>query len=111
MWTINFGFRSTALIFCFKFGHILVLFCTFLGPLGLYFGPLGLLLELRSGSKTFFGAYQCSQSILVLEVQPYLFVLNSAKFGAIFAFFGPFGAFLGVGVMFKNFFVTFLYRQ
>ena len=48
---MNIGFGSTALTFCFKFGHMLGLFCTFLGPLGLVFGPLGLFLESGSGSE------------------------------------------------------------
>ena len=34
MKTINFGFGSTALTFCFKFGYILGPFCIFLGHLG-----------------------------------------------------------------------------
>ena len=35
--TTNFGFGSTAISFCFQFGHIWGLFCTFLGPSGLFF--------------------------------------------------------------------------
>ena len=46
-----------------------------------------------------------------MEVRSYLFVFNLAKFGAFFALFGPFGALFGVGVRFKNFFGTYLYRQ
>ena len=54
--------------------------------------------------KTLFGTYLCRQSNLVLKVQPYLFVFNSAIFGAFFAPFGPLGAIFGVGVNFNNFF-------
>ena len=85
-------FWKYSLNFFFKFDHILGLFCIFLGPLGLFFGPLGLFfgplglfLESGSGSKNIFGTYLCSQSPLVLEVQPYLFSFTSAKFGAFFA--------------------------
>ena len=48
MQSINFGFGSTALSFCFYFGQILGLFLRFLGLWGLFLG-------LWSGSKTFFG--------------------------------------------------------
>ena len=58
--------------------------------------------------KNIFGTYLCSQSTLVLEVQPYLFTVISAKFGAVFALFGPLGAIFGVGVRFKNIFGTYL---
>ena len=37
------------------------------------------------------------------------FVLISAKFGAIFELFGPFGAIFGVRVRFKNVFGTYLH--
>ena len=37
------------------------------------------------------------------------FCFNSAKFGAIFALFGPFGVIFGVGVRFKEFFGTYLH--
>ena len=58
------------------------------------FGSFGLFLGSGSDSKTIFGTYLCSQSTLVLEVQPYLFVFNLAKFGAFFALLGPFVAIL-----------------
>ena len=57
--------------------------------------------------KNIFGTYLCSQSTLVLEVQPYLFAFTSAKFGAFFALFGPLGAIFGVEVRFKNIFETY----
>ena len=60
--------------------------------------------------KNIFGTYLCSQSTLVLEVQPYLFAFTSAKFGAFFALFGHLGAIFGVEVRFKNVFRTFLHR-
>ena len=60
--------------------------------------------------KDIFGNYQYRQSTLVLEIQPYLFVYNLAKFGAFFTFFGPFEAIFGVGVKFKKNFETYLHR-
>ena len=46
-----------------------------------------------------------------MEVQPYLFALTSAKFGAFFALFGPLGAIFVVEVRFKNIFGTYLCSQ
>ena len=60
--------------------------------------------------KNIFGTYLCRKSTLVLEIQPYLFVYNLAKFGAFFTFFGPFEAIFGVGVKFKKNFETYLHR-
>ena len=60
--------------------------------------------------KNIFETYLCSQSTLVLEVQPYLFAFTLAKFGAFFALFGPLGAIFGVEVRFKNIFGTYLHR-
>ena len=54
--------------------------------------PSELFLGLGVMFKSFFGTYLCRQSTLGLEVQLYLIVLNSAKFGAIFALFRPFEA-------------------
>ena len=53
--------------------------------------------------KKFFGIYLCRQSTLVLEVQSYLLVFNSAKF---WAFFGLFGAVFG-SIALSCFFETF----
>ena len=61
--------------------------------------------------KNIFGTYLCSLSILVLELQPYIFAFTLAKFEAFFALFGPFGAIFGVGVRFKNIFGTYLCSQ
>ena len=60
--------------------------------------------------RNMFGTYLCSQSTLLLEVQPYLFAFTSAKFGAVFALFGPLGTIFGVRVRFKNIFGTYLHR-
>ena len=106
MLTINFGFGSPALTFCFFFGPLL----NFFGPSGTIFWPFGAIFGSGSGSKNIFGTYLCSQSTLVLEEQPYLFVFTSAKFGALFALFGPLGAIFGVEVRFKNIFGTYLHR-
>ena len=80
--------------------------------LGLFslFGPLGAIFGVEVRFKNIFGTYLCSQSTLVLEVQPYLFAFTSAKFGAFFALFGPLGAIFGVEVRFKNIFGTYLHR-
>ena len=111
MQTINFGFGCTALTFCFKFGHILGLFCTFFGPFGDIFWSFGAIFGVGIRFKNIFGTYLCSQSTLVLEVQPYLFAFTSAKFGAFFALFGPLGAIFGVEVKFKNIFGTYLHSK
>ena len=50
-----------------------------------------------------FITYLCTQSNFILEVQSYLFVFNSATFGASFAHFEPFGLFLGLGSGSKTF--------
>ena len=74
------------------------------------FGTFGAFLGVGVRFKNFFGTYLCRQSTLVLEVKPYIFVFNLAKFGAFFALMGPFRDIFGVGVRFKNFFGTYLYR-
>ena len=83
----------------------------FFGPFGAVFWSFGAIFGVGVRFKNIFGAYLCSQSTLVLEVQPYLFAFTSAKFGAVFALFGPSGAVFGVGVSLKNIFGTYLYRQ
>ena len=70
----------------------------------------------RGQVQKHFWNFECRLSISVLEVKPYLFVLNLATFWAsFFTFFGPFqaifwsfGAFFGVGVRLKNIFGTYL---
>ena len=81
----------------------------FFGSFGAIFWSFGAILE-SVRFKNIFGTYLCSQSTLVLEVQPYLFAFTSAKFGAFFALFGPLGAIFGVEVRFKNIFGTYLHR-
>ena len=132
MLKINFGFGSTSLTFCFKFRHILGLFCTFLGPFGLFFVPLGLFLEFGSGSKTFleptyvvnklwFWKYiiltisiKCQQCILSGDCCR--FGLGSIAlsfcfyFGQIWGLFCPFWAIFGVEVRYKNIFGTYIHR-
>ena len=92
MSTINFGFGSTALTFCFKFGHILGLFCTFLGPLGLFFGPLGLFLESGSGSKTFLEPTYVVNQLWFWKYSPIFLFLIQPHFGPLLHFFGSFEA-------------------
>ena len=93
MKTINFCFASTTLYFCFnsaKFGDFFA-----------HFRPFGAISRVGVRFKKLFETFLCRQSILVLEVQSYLFVFNSGQFGTILHFFGPFrGCFLPFGVMF-----------
>ena len=49
--------------------------------------------------------------LVVLEILPHLFVLNSVKFWAFFAISGPFWAIFRVVVSFKYLFGTYLCRQ
>ena len=80
---------------------------------GYFFGPswpFGAIFVVGVRLKNIFGTYLCRQSTLVLKLQPYLYVFNSAKFGALYSLFGPFRAIFGVGVKFKNFFGTYLHR-
>ena len=86
--TTNFGFGCTAISFCFQFGHIWGLFCTFLGPSGLFFWPFGAYCVVGVRFKNIFGTYLCRKSTLVLEIQSYLFVYNLVEFGAFFTFLG-----------------------
>ena len=64
----------------------------FLGP-SFFFWSVGAFFGVEIRFKNIFGTYLCSQSTLVLEVQPYIFAFTSAKFGGIFALFGPLGFF------------------
>ena len=84
-------------------------FALFWALRGYLFGTFGAFFGVRARLKNIFGTYLCCQSTLVLEVQPYLFVFNLAKFGAFFALLGPFGAIFGVRVRFKNLFGTYLH--
>ena len=86
-------------------------YCFHLAPFGLFFAhfsPFRAIFWLGLGSKKIFDTYQCRLSILVLELQPYLF-FHSAQFGVFLDLFGPFGAFFGVGFRSKNFFGTYLH--
>ena len=53
--------------------------------------------------NNFIVTYLYRLSTFVLEVQPYLFVLNSATFWAFLHFLGPSGLFLGLGSCSKTF--------
>ena len=54
-------------------------------------------------AKNIFATFSCRLSNLVLEVDPYLSVSNSATFWAFFALFGPSGAIFGLGLGSKTF--------
>ena len=99
---IHLGENSS--IFFYLIWPHLGLFLHFSGPFGAFFWPFGAYCVVGVRFKNIFGTYLCRKSTLVLEIQPYLFVYNLAKFGAFFTFFGPFEAIFGVGVKFKNFF-------
>ena len=66
-----------------------------MGPFWHFLGPRGILFGFGVRFKDFFGTNLCRQSTLVLEVQPYLFVINSATFWASCSFLGPSGLFFG----------------
>ena len=90
-----------------------VSFALFWALRGYFFGPswpFGAIFVVGVRLKNIFGTYLCRQSTLVLKLQPYLYVFNSAKFGALYSLFGPFRAIFGVGVKFKNFFGAYLHR-
>ena len=63
------------------------------GQLGMSVAKLGL----TQKNQIIFRTYLCRKSTLGLEVQPNLFVFDSAKFGAFFALFGSLRAILGLG--------------
>ena len=75
-------------------------FCTFFWPFGTIFLALWSYFWGRDQIQKQFLKPTCSQLILVLEVQPYLFVFNSAKFRAFFALLV---LFLGLGSGSKTF--------
>ena len=64
--------------------HLLFLIWLQLGPFFTFW--------LGSGSKTFLGLTYVDNHLWFLEVHPYFFVFNLAKFGASFALFGPSGS-------------------
>jgi len=69
-----------------------------MGPSGIiFFCLIGLIWGSRSGSKTILEPTNVDYQFLVLEVQPYLFVFNLAKFWAFLHFLGSSGLFLGSG--------------
>ena len=101
---------------CFQFSHIWCVrswissqfFGFELVPLRAFFKPVFGTFELfgracRSyfwgwgQAKNIFATFSCRLSNLVLEVDPYLSVSNSATFWAFFALFGPPGLFWGWG--------------
>ena len=88
----------------------LFLFWPQFGPLGLFFLALWAFFWGLGEVQNIFGTYICSKSTLVFEVQPYLFVFDSARFGAFFPRFWPVGTIFGVQVRFKNVFGTHLHR-
>ena len=61
-------------------------FLHFFGPFGAILFPFGAFFEVRVRFKNIFGTYACRQSTLVLEILPYLFIFNSAKFGVFCTF-------------------------
>ena len=86
--------------------HLLFLIWPQLGPFWIL--P-ELFLEFWSGSKTLFRTYLVKQSTLVLEVQFYLFVFDSATIGAFLHFLDPSELILGLESGSKTFFLTILY--
>ena len=97
-------------LFVFNLATFGAFFALFWALRGYFFWPFGAYCVVGVRFKNIFGTYLCRKSTLVLEIQPYLFVYNLAKFGAFFTFFGPFEAIFGVGVKFKKNFETYLHR-
>ena len=60
---------------------------TFFGHFGTICWTFGCIFTVGVRFDNNFETYKCRVSSFVLEVQPYLFVFNSATFGAFFAFF------------------------
>ena len=80
------------------------LFCTFLALwLRFFFLALWGYFWGQGRFKNIFGTNPYRQSTLFLEVQPYRFVLKSAKFGAFFHFLGLSGISFGLGSCSKTF--------
>ena len=80
----------------------------FFGPFWVIIsGPMGLFMGSRSGSKTFL---ERKLSILVMEVQPYLFVFDFAFFVPSGLFFWALLGIIGVEVRLKNIFGTYSCR-
>ena len=103
MHTIKFCFGSAALSFSFEFGQVWGLFAHF-GSFGtIRFGPLGAIFGVRVRFKNIFGTHLCRQSILVLEVQPYLLFLIRRNLWPSLIFLGLSGLFLLLGSGFKTF--------
>ena len=91
-------------IFLFSIWPHLGPFLHFFGPFGAIFWPFGAYCVVGVRFKNIFGTYLCRKSTLVLEIQPYLFVYNLAKFGAFFYIFWAFrGYFWGWGQVQKKF--------
>ena len=104
---MNFGFGSTAISCVFNIATFGASFALFFYLWDYFFWFFWATFEFGVRFKNNFGNYLCRQSTLVLDMQPYLFVFNSPKFGAFLALFEPFGAIFGVQFKFKNFFGTF----
>ena len=61
--------------------------------------------------KNIYGNYQCRQSSVVLDIQPYFFCFLFCRiWGLLFALFRSFEAIFGVGIKLKNLFGTYLHR-
>ena len=61
------------------------------------FGPLGLFLWSRSGSKTFLEPTNVDYQLLFLKYSPIFLFFIQPNFGPFFAFLGSSGLFLGLG--------------
>ena len=85
---------STALSFCFYFGNIWSIFCTFLGPRGYFFGSLGLFLWSGAGSKNFLEPTYIDDQLWFWKYNPpiFLFLIQPNV--------GPFLHFLDLSVPF-----------
>ena len=98
-------------IFLFSIWPHLGPFLHFFGPFGaIFFGPLGLIVWLGSGSKTFLEPTYVENQLWFWKYSPIFLFIIWPNLGPFFTFFGPFEAIFGVGVKFKKNFETYLHR-
>ena len=100
MQTINFGFESTTLSYCFNFAPFGIFFA--------HFSPFRAIFGLGWGPKRFLTPINVDYQFWFWNYSP-IFFFHSAQFGVFLDLFGPFGAFFGVGFRSKNFFGTYLH--
>ena len=107
MQTINFGFGRTALTFCFKFDHILGLFCTFLSPLGLFLALWSYFWGRDQVQNTFLEPTNVDYHFLFWKCIPIFLFFIQPNFGPFCTFWALRGYFQGWGQV-QNLFLDLL---